>query len=134
MEWELPQAPELLRGWSGRTIATVTGAANRILDVTNDVVIVATGRSPEGQSVPLAMVQSALDLLARDGRVTVDVGTLGHRRARVRTDDGDPRRARVARAGLHGFGIRPSAPPASTPPQSSAYPMKWLLSPGRRLA
>jgi hypothetical protein len=42
-------------------------------------VVVATSRSPEGQPVPIAMVQHGMDLVHRHGAVTIDVDTLGHR-------------------------------------------------------
>lgn len=81
MERELPDARSLLRRWSGRTITTVTGAPNTIIAVADDHVVVGTRRSPDGQPVPLAAAQGALDQLARDGEVTIDVETLGHRSA-----------------------------------------------------
>jgi len=81
VEGKLPFADRVLASWQGRTIATVTGAPNRILEVVGEEVVVATDRSPAGQPVPLSMVQNALDLFERDRRVTVDVETLGHRSA-----------------------------------------------------
>lgn len=77
----LPDAASLLRGWAGRTIATITGAPNTILDVSASEVIVGTGRSPDGAPIPLSMVQPALDLLARDGEVEISVEAIGHRSA-----------------------------------------------------
>lgn len=63
----------------GQRLVTTTGAVNEILAVEPPDVVVATSRSPEGQRVPLADVQRALDLLHRHGEVLVDVPTLGHR-------------------------------------------------------
>jgi hypothetical protein len=77
----VPDAEGLLRSWVGRTIATVTGAQNVILDVSATTVTVGTGRSPEGTEIPLAMVQPALDLLARDGEVEVSTDAIGFRSA-----------------------------------------------------
>lgn len=37
----------------GKTISTMAGRPNRILRVSGDKVFVATGRSPEGQPVPV---------------------------------------------------------------------------------
>jgi hypothetical protein len=71
----------LLQSWSGRTLATYTGAPNTIISVLDDAVLVGTTRSPQGEPVPLAMVQDALDLLVTRLRLRVDVGTLGHRSA-----------------------------------------------------
>lgn len=75
----LPDAASLLRSWTGRTIATITGAPNTILGVTDTEVIVGTGRSPQGSAIPLTMVQPALDLLSRDGEVEISVEAIGHR-------------------------------------------------------
>lgn len=51
------------------------------MGISKDNALVATGRSPNGQPVPLREVQHALDVLAQDGQVAVDVATLGHRSA-----------------------------------------------------
>jgi putative restriction endonuclease len=72
-------AIDVLRGLVGRRLTTVTGQVNEILRAEPPNVIVATDRSPHGQPVPIADVQRALDLLRRDGAVTIDVPTLGHR-------------------------------------------------------
>ncbi len=74
-----PEATGLLRDLVSRPITTVSGQVNEVLRVEPPLVIVATTRSPEGQPVPIADVQRALDLLSRDGAVTIDVPTLGHR-------------------------------------------------------
>jgi hypothetical protein len=75
----VPDAANLLESLVGRTLGTTTGAENRVLAVQPPTVLVATGRSPEGQLVSIDMVQRGLDLMWRDGAVTVDVPTLGHR-------------------------------------------------------
>lgn len=73
------EALRLLLALRGREITTTTGAVNRILGIEPPNVVVATGRSPHGQSVPIADVQNGLDLLQIHGAVTIDVETLGHR-------------------------------------------------------
>lgn len=78
---ELPDAGALLRSWQGRTIATLTGAPNVILDVSDTAVTVGTTRSPDGTEIPLTMVQPALDLLARDGEVEITTDAIGFRSA-----------------------------------------------------
>ena len=80
---KLPSARLLLERLRDREIRTVTGAINRILEVQNEAVVVATGRSPNGQSVPIVSVQAALDLLARDREVAVTPEVLGYRSAFV---------------------------------------------------
>ena len=79
----LPDARELLGGLVGRTITTVTGRPNTVLEVGAVEVVVATGRSPQGAAVPIAWVQDALDRLAVDGVIEVSVDSLGHRSAVV---------------------------------------------------
>lgn len=66
----------------GKEIKTLThGQTNRILRLQADHVIVATSKSPSGAAVPIDWLQNAIDLLVRDGAVTVDVETLGYRSA-----------------------------------------------------
>ncbi len=77
----LPDAGALLRNWLGQTTATLTGAQNVILDVSDTAVTVETGRTPEGTEIPLTMVQPALDLLARDGEVEISTDAIGFRSA-----------------------------------------------------
>jgi hypothetical protein len=77
----LPNAEALLRSWLGRTIATVTGAKNVILDVSATTVTVGTSRSPQGTEISLTMVQPALDLLATDGEVEISTDAIGFRSA-----------------------------------------------------
>ena len=76
-------ARSVLTGLIGREIHTLSGQPNRILRLDGDNVIVATGKSPEGQPVPIAWVQDALDMLVRDGEVAVNVETLRYRSAFV---------------------------------------------------
>jgi hypothetical protein len=66
----------------GKEIRTLTaGQVNRILRVDGDEVFVGTGKSPGGKPIPIRWLQDAVDLLARDREVAVDVETLGHRSA-----------------------------------------------------
>lgn len=74
-------ARELLTRLRGRTIETLTGRPNRILEVGNETVTVATKRSPNGQRVPIASVQDALDELVDAGEVTISVPSVGYRSA-----------------------------------------------------
>ena len=74
-------ARSVLAGLIGREIHTLSGQPNRILRLDVDNVIVATGKSPEGQPVPIAWVQDALDMIVRDGEVAVNVETLRYRSA-----------------------------------------------------
>jgi hypothetical protein len=63
----------------GHEIKTLTGRPNRVLRIEGDDVIVATAKSPNGQQVPIAWVQDALDILDRDGEVMINVETVGYR-------------------------------------------------------
>jgi hypothetical protein len=72
-----------LRSLFGRTIPTLTGRPNTILDVRSEDVIVATDRSPQGQPVPLEWIQTAIDRLQRDGEIDINVESVGHRSAFV---------------------------------------------------
>jgi predicted RNA-binding protein with PUA-like domain len=67
----------------GRTIQTLTGTPNTVLRLEGGEVIVATTRSPQGQPVPIAWVQAALDRLLRDGEVAISVASVGYRSAFV---------------------------------------------------
>ena len=70
-----------LQSLVGMEIKTVTGRSNRVLRIEGDEVIVATSRSPAGKAVPIKWVQDAMDMLASDGEVTIDVETVGYRSA-----------------------------------------------------
>jgi hypothetical protein len=76
-------ARELLAQLVGRPLQTLSGAPNEILELRDRDVIVATGRSPAGQPVPIAWVQEALDRLYAEGELRIDVPTVGHRSALV---------------------------------------------------
>lgn len=72
-------ARALAESLTGQQILTVTGRVNTVLGIAGDDVLVATGRSPEGQPVPVAWVQSGLDRLLDAGEVEISVPSLGHR-------------------------------------------------------
>jgi len=75
-------AREHLASLVGRTILTIgQQRGNRILRIEGHSVVVATQRSPDGQTVPIAWVQDALDRLLRDGEVLVSVKSVGYRSA-----------------------------------------------------
>lgn len=62
-------------------IRTLTGRPNRILGFRGSDVIVATSRSPQGQPVPIAWVQDAIDMLLERGELVIDVDTVRYRSA-----------------------------------------------------
>jgi hypothetical protein len=72
---------EFLQSLMGKTLKTVTGRDNRVLDITGDSVRVWTSRSPGGQMIPLAWVQEALDRINRDGEIEISVASVGYRSA-----------------------------------------------------
>jgi hypothetical protein len=74
-------AQRLLRQLLGVPLETLSGRPNRILAVDTSDVMVATERSPQGQPVPIADVQQALDQLVRDRQVVVAPEHVGHRSA-----------------------------------------------------
>jgi hypothetical protein len=76
-------ARALLDSLVGDTLMTVTGRPNTVLEVRDAEVLVATARSPSGQTVPIEWVQDALNRLAAEGEVEVSVASLGHRSAFV---------------------------------------------------
>ena len=76
-----PDAVSLLRELTGRQLSTLSGRANRILEIRGDDVIVATSRSPAGQPVPIAWVQEALDRLREERVISIDVDSVGYRSA-----------------------------------------------------
>jgi hypothetical protein len=65
----------------GQLIFTLTGRPNRVLRLDEDDVIVATSRSPQGQPVPIASVQDAMDRLQEHGELEISVPSLGYRSA-----------------------------------------------------
>ena len=78
-----PDARTHLQTLVGQEIRTLTGRPNRVLAIRGDDVLVGTLKSPQGQPVPIAWVQSAIDMLERDGEVRIDVATVGYRSAFV---------------------------------------------------
>jgi putative restriction endonuclease len=77
----MTDARALLADLVDRPLRTISGRPNRIVEIADDSVLVATDRSPGGQPVPIAWVQNALDLLDANGEVRIDVSTVGHRSA-----------------------------------------------------
>jgi hypothetical protein len=69
----------LVESLVGRQISTVTGRPNTVLKVADGNVIVGTGRSPDGELVPIDSVQSGLDRLLEVGEVEVSPHSLGYR-------------------------------------------------------
>ena len=67
----------------GKTIRTITGRSNRVLAVEAESVIVGTGRSPEGQAVPIDEIESAYERLMLDGEIEINPDSVGHRSAFV---------------------------------------------------
>lgn len=65
----------------GKEIRTPSGRPNHVLSVSGSHVIVGTDRSPEGTPVPIAYVQTAIDMLSEHGEITIDVETVGYRSA-----------------------------------------------------
>src|SRR5262249_43908476 len=78
---ETGDARQVLASLARRPLQTLSGAPNEIVEVRDRDVIVATGRSPAGPPVPIAMVQAALDQLLAAGELRIDVATVGHRSA-----------------------------------------------------
>jgi hypothetical protein len=76
-------ARELLEALVGKEISTVTGRPNKVLALTDDSVLVGTGRSPAGQPVPVEWVEDGMRRLVDEGEVEVSVSALGHRSAFV---------------------------------------------------
>jgi hypothetical protein len=76
-----PDARTVLGSLVGKPISTVTGRMNTVLRLEGDNAIVATSRSPGGQPVPIAWVQSGLERLLTTGEIEVSVPSLGYRSA-----------------------------------------------------
>jgi hypothetical protein len=72
-------ARALLESLIGQQIRTITGRPNSVLGVEGDSVIVATGRSPAGQPVPIEWVENGILRLLEEGEIEVSVPSLGHR-------------------------------------------------------
>jgi hypothetical protein len=90
-----------LVGLVGQEIRTLTGRPNHVLEIRGDDVIVGTTRSPQGQPVPVRWIQDAVDMLVRDGSVTIDVQTVGYRSAFIG----------AVLATLPGATVLPTSPP-----------------------
>ena len=70
-----------LSGLLGETVYTLgQRRPNRIRDQGDDV-IVATGKSPGGEPVPIEWIQNALDRLFGEGELLVNVESVGYRSA-----------------------------------------------------
>lgn len=66
-------ARELLQGLVGRQLRTISqGKPNTVLRVDAETVLVGTGVSPDGRSIPIEWLQDALDVLDRDGELRFD--------------------------------------------------------------
>jgi hypothetical protein len=78
-------ARALLESLVGQQIRTITGRPTSVLGIEGDGVIVATGRSPAGQPVPIEWVQNGIQRLLEEGELEVSVPSLGHRSAFVGT-------------------------------------------------
>ncbi len=72
-------ASRILEKLVGRTVTTLTGRNNRILQVQGSQVVVATDKSPGGRRIPIVWVQNALDRLTFQGEVDIGVESLGYR-------------------------------------------------------
>lgn len=94
-------------GLVGKTIHTIgQEKPNRILAIGGTDVIVATDKSLAGQPVPIAEIQTAIEILERDSDVRLDVKTVGYRSAFIGAVlatlpeaivSTNPRRVRLAR-------------------------------------
>ncbi len=73
-------ARKYLFALKGRTLYTLgQGKPNRIIKIDRKVVTVGTEKSPDGTAVPIEKVQEALDRLGKEGKVAVNVKSLGPR-------------------------------------------------------
>jgi hypothetical protein len=72
-------AHSLLESLVGQQISTLTGQLNTVLGLADINVIVGTDRSPDGEPVPIAAVQEALDRLLETGEIEVHPRSLGYR-------------------------------------------------------
>jgi putative restriction endonuclease len=74
-------AHKLLADLIGRPLLTISGRPNEIVELRAQEVVVATGRTPAGTSLPVAWVQEALDSLQAVGELRIDTPTVGYRSA-----------------------------------------------------
>jgi hypothetical protein len=75
------RADVLLQSLIGEPLTTVRAQPNTVLSVAGSDVLVATSRSPQGQPVPIAWVQAALDRLAVGETVSIRPSSVGYRSA-----------------------------------------------------
>lgn len=81
MTYRLPDARSLVDSLIGIQLQTPTGRPNTILRIEGENTVVATSKSPKGKTVPLQMVQAALDILQSTGRVVINPREVGYRSA-----------------------------------------------------
>jgi hypothetical protein len=72
-------ARTLLESLVGQQVTTMTGRPNAVLSLADSDVIVGTGRSPEGERVPIESVHSGLERLLADREIEVSPRSLGYR-------------------------------------------------------
>lgn len=77
----MTDARQFLQTLVNKPLHTVTGRENRVLAVASDSVRVWTTRSPNGQDVPLAWVQVAIDRIEREREIEISVASVGYRSA-----------------------------------------------------
>jgi 5-methylcytosine-specific restriction protein A len=73
----------LLQGLLGKTLLTLSGQPNTVLQIRDSEVFVGTRRSPRGEWVPTDHVQRGLDELATGGEVEITPEKFGYRSAFV---------------------------------------------------
>jgi 5-methylcytosine-specific restriction enzyme A len=78
-----PDAHEYLQSLVGQTITTLRGRPNIVLAVNDDDVYVGTGRSPGGQAVSIADIQSTIDRVWGGEEVPISPEAVGFRSAFV---------------------------------------------------
>jgi 5-methylcytosine-specific restriction protein A len=76
-----PNVREHLERLVGTTIQTISGRPNRVVSLQESTVIVATDHSPEGEAVPLADIQAAIDRVFGGEEVRVAPYSVGYRSA-----------------------------------------------------
>lgn len=74
-------ARSFLTSLKRKSIETLTGRPNSVLEVAGDIVVVATDKSPRGKPVPIEWVQDALDRLVREREIVISVESVGYRSA-----------------------------------------------------
>ncbi|OCL36841.1 hypothetical protein BCR15_12940 [Tessaracoccus lapidicaptus] len=104
MTRQVPSARSLVGSLIGTQLRTPSGRINTVLSIDSESILVATSKSPEGKSVPLQMVQVALDTLQATGSVVIHPSEVGYRSAFI---------GAVLRT-LLGARLRGSGPPTIT--------------------